>query len=282
MTSQFKTFFLLVLLSGILICIGGVLGGMGGVIIATVLALLINLTSYWYSDSIILKMYNAQPITQEDAPLLYTSLQTMAYKANIPMPSLYLIEESIPNAFATGRSPEHGVIVLTKGLLTLLTPEEICAVMGHELGHIANRDTLIQTITAIIASSIVSLANMLQFTALFGSRSSDSEGNTNGIHMLILSILAPLAATLIQFAISRSREYLADDTGSDFHGNPNDLASALYKIQEYAQRGHLQATDATAHLFIISPLSSQGLHSLFSTHPPTEERIKRLQAKAHK
>lgn len=283
MTTQIKTFFLLALLSAIVIFCGGVLGGKTGLIIATGLALIFNIASYWYSDTIVLSMYKAQPIAREDAPLLYDSLQKMAQKAHIPTPRLYIVHDAIPNAFATGRNPENGIIVLTEGLLKLLTPEEICAVMGHELGHIANRDILIQSVTAIMASIITSIANMAQFAALFGGhRSSDEGNNHNVLYTFLLSLLAPLAATLIQFAISRSREYLADDIGSDFYGNPQALASALHKIQEYANKGQLETTDATAHLFIISPLHSQGLHSLFSTHPPTEERIKRLLKKASK
>lgn len=279
MTSQIKTLLLIALLSGIVISIGAMLGGKTGLVIATIIALACNVISYWYSDSIVLKMYNAVPIAREDAPILYDALQRMAIQATIPTPRLYIVDDPIPNAFATGRSPQHGVIVLTQGLLTLLTTKEICAVMGHELGHIANRDVLIQTVVAIMASIITSIANMAQFVALFGGRSSNEEGH-NPLYLLLISIVAPLAATLIQFAISRSREYLADDIGSDFHGNPKDLASALHKIQEYAHHGQLASTDETAHMFIISPLNSHGLHGLFSTHPPTEERIKKLLAKS--
>lgn len=282
MTSQIKTFFLLALLSGIVIALGTALGGKSGLVIATILALIMNVASYWYSDSIVLRMYNAKPIEREDAPMLYDALQRMSEKANIPSPRLYIVDDPVPNAFATGRNPEHGVIVLTQGLLQLLNPKEICAVMGHELGHIANRDVLVQTVAAVMASIITSVANMAQFLAIFGGRSSDGENGGNIFSVLILSIVAPIAAMLIQFAISRSREYLADDVGADFHGNAEDLASALHKIQAYAQKGELHATDATAHLFIISPFTTQGIHSLFSTHPPTEERIRKLLEKKKK
>ncbi len=275
MTSQLKTLLLLAMLSGLIIMIGGAMGGRTGVLFAFVIAMLMNAGSYWYSDKIVLKMYKAQEVSPADAPALHAMVEEIAQRADIPKPKVCLIPEDAPNAFATGRDPQHGVVAFTHGILRLLSPEELKGVIAHEIGHIANRDILVQTVAGVLASTIVMLGNILQFTAIFGS--SDDEEGTNPAAALLLAFLAPIAASLIQFAISRSREYLADEAGARFAGNPLYLANALEKLHTYSSRTHMHSgNQATAHMFIVNPFSGMRMAQLFSTHPPMEERIHRL------
>ena len=283
MTSQIKTAMLLALLTGIIIFLGGAMGGKTGILIAFVLALVMNVGSYWYSDKIVLTMYRAREVEPHEAPLLHSMVEELAAKAGIPKPRVCIMPEQAPNAFATGRDPEHGVVAVTDGIMRILSPEELKGVLAHEIGHIANRDILIQTVAGVLGSVIVSIANMMQWAAIFGiGRSSDDEeGSASPLVAIVLAIVAPIAASLIQFAISRSREYLADDAGAQLCGNPLYLAGALHKLSTWSQQVPMQSGDmATAHLFIVSPLSGGGITSLFSTHPPMEERIARLRAMA--
>ncbi len=280
MTSQIKTVLLLGLLSGLIIVLGAALGGRTGIIIAFGLALLMNVGSYWYSDTIVLKMYKARELSPSDAPALHHMVEELAARAGIPKPRVCIIPEQAPNAFATGRDPEHGVVAVTEGIMHMLTPEELRGVIAHEIGHIANRDILIQTVAGVLASAIVSIANMMQFAAIFGMGRSDDEegGGGNMLSGLLLAFLAPVAASLIQMAISRSREYLADDTGAHISGDPMALAGALLKLQSYSQQIPMRNGNAsTEQMFIVSPLFGGGMSKLFSTHPPIEERVARLQ-----
>ncbi|WP_353120003.1 zinc metalloprotease HtpX [Nitratidesulfovibrio sp.] len=282
MTSQIKTAMLLALLSGIIIVLGGAMGGKTGIMIALILALVMNVGSYWYSDKIVLSMYGAQEVAPQDAPMLHTMVEELAARAGIPKPRVCVIPEDAPNAFATGRDPAHGVVAVTHGIMRILSPEELKGVLAHEIGHIANRDILVQTVAGVLASVIVSVANMMQWAAIFGfGRSDDEEGGTSPLVAIMMAIVAPIAASLIQFAISRSREYLADETGARLAGNPLYLAGALAKLQAWSQKVPMQhGSQATAHMFIVNPFSGASMASLFSTHPPMEERIARLQAMA--
>lgn len=283
MTSNLKTMMLLALLSGIIIFLGGVLGGKGGIIIAFALALFMNVGSYWYSDKIVLRMYGAQEVGPHDAPMLHQIVDELAHKAGIPKPRICVIPEQAPNAFATGRDPEHGVVAVTQGIMQLLSTEELKGVLAHEIGHITNRDILIQSIAGVMATAIVSIANFMQFAAIFGFASGDDEEGSNPFAALLLAFVAPVAASLIQFAISRSREYLADDTGARLAGNPLYLASALEKLNGYSQRVPMQhGNQATAHMFIVNPFAGANMAKLFSTHPPIEERVSRLRQMAHR
>ncbi len=279
MTSQIKTFFLLALLSGLMIVLGGLFGGQAGVLFALIFALVLNVGSYWYSDKIVLRMYGAQELSEAEAPMLHTMVRELAQAANVPTPKLYVIDEEAPNAFATGRNPEHGVIAVTQGIIRLLSPEELRGVIAHEMAHIANRDILIQTVAGVIASAIVSIANIMQFAAFF--RSNDEEGS-NPFAMIAMAILAPIAASLIQFAISRSREFLADASGARYASDPLALASALEKLSEYNARIPMRrGSPSTEEMFIVAPLFGRGaMKSLFSTHPDINERIARLRAMA--
>lgn len=282
MTSQIKTAMLLALLSGIIIVLGGAMGGKTGIMIALILALVMNVGSYWYSDKIVLSMYGAQEVAPQDAPMLHAMVEELAARAGIPKPRVCVIPEDAPNAFATGRDPAHGVVAVTHGIMRILSPEELKGVLAHEIGHIANRDILVQTVAGVLASVIVSVANMMQWAAIFGfGRSDDEEGGTSPLVAIMMAIVAPIAASLIQFAISRSREYLADETGARLAGNPLYLAGALAKLQAWSQKVPMQhGSQATAHMFIVNPFSGASMASLFSTHPPMEERIARLQAMA--
>lgn len=282
MTSQIKTAMLLALLSGIIIVLGGAMGGKTGIMIALILALVMNVGSYWYSDKIVLSMYGAQEVAPQDAPMLHAMVEELAARADIPKPRVCVIPEDAPNAFATGRDPAHGVVAVTHGIMRILSPEELKGVLAHEIGHIANRDILVQTVAGVLASVIVSIANMMQWAAIFGfGRSDDEEGGTSPLVAIMMAIVAPIAASLIQFAISRSREYLADETGASLSGNPLYLAGALAKLQAWSQKVPMQhGSQATAHMFIVNPFSGASMASLFSTHPPMEERIARLQAMA--
>ncbi|MDR3358091.1 MAG: zinc metalloprotease HtpX [Desulfovibrio sp.] len=278
MTSQIKTMFLLALLSGIIILLGGMMGGRSGIIIAFGLALLMNVGSYWYSDKIVLSMYRAREAAPEEAPYLHRIVEELSARAGIPKPRVCIVPEEAPNAFATGRDPRHAVVAATEGILRLLTPEQLRGVIAHEIGHIVNRDILIQTIAGVMASAIVTLANIFQFTAIFGGGRNNEEGGPGPLAALALALLAPIAAGLVQMAISRSREYLADDTGAELCGRPQDLAGALSRLGEYSGCIPMRAGNpSTEQMFIVTPVFlSGGMAGLFSTHPPLEERIARL------
>lgn len=275
-----KTAVLLALMTGLLMVIGQLVAGKTGLLTMFIISMGMNLFSYWNSDKIVLSMYNARQVSATDNPDLYNMVAGLANRGNLPMPKVYIIDSKVPNAFATGRNPEHGAVAVTTGIMELLTDDEIEGVLAHELTHIKHRDTLISTIAASIAGVITMIANMMQFFAIFG-RSDDREGG-NPIAMLATIILAPIAAALIQMAISRSREYLADEGGAEMSGKPLSLASALGKIDYYSKYGALPTSEAqvgtTAHMFIINPLSNvkDFTSSLFSTHPSTASRIEKL------
>lgn len=280
---MFKTTLLLAGLTGILMFMGKAVGGNGGMMLMFFISMGMNFFSYWYSDKIVLKMYGAQPVTMQEAPGLVHSVSKLAQAAQMPMPKVYIINENVPNAFATGRDPEHGVVAVTTGIMQALNTEELEGVLAHELAHIKNRDTLISTIVAGIAGTITMIANIAQWGAIMGGfgRSDDDEEGAGGlVGSLFMIILAPLAATIIQLAISRTREYGADAKGAEFCGNPLALAEALRKIEYYAKHGALpEASPSTAHMFIINPFSGGGqwFMSLFSTHPATSDRIAKLE-----
>jgi heat shock protein HtpX len=261
-------------LTALLVWAGGAVGGRSGMFIAFAIAMAMNFGSYWFSDKIVLRMYNAREVTERDAPELYSLVRNLATRASLPMPKVYLIPGDQPNAFATGRDPEHAAVAATEGIMRALSREELSGVMGHELAHVKNRDILIGTIAATIAGAISYLA---QFAMFFGGRSDDDEGG-NPIAGLLMIILAPFAAMLIQMAISRSREYIADADGARIAGNPRYLSNALRKLHNAAQQIPLAASPATAHMFIVSPLTGGGIMSLFSTHPPMEKRIEKLES----
>ncbi|MGN6593722.1 MAG: zinc metalloprotease HtpX [Terriglobales bacterium] len=274
----FKTTLLMTVLTVVLLLIGNWLGGSAGMIIALVFAGAMNFASYFYSDKIALKTYNAQPVTREELPNVYRILEGLTGRENLPMPKVYVIPSDSPNAFATGRNPEHASVAVTRGILTLLTDEELEGVLGHELGHVRNRDILISSIAATMAGAIMLIARMAGWAALFGGYggrdNNDSEGGALGA--IALMIIAPIAAMMIQLAISRSREYAADASGAHWTGNPQALARALEKLDAYARQRPLLATPSTAHLFIIAPRTRALLAGLFSTHPPIPARVARL------
>jgi heat shock protein HtpX len=273
-----KTTFLLTLLTLLFVFIGQMLGGNSGMMVALVFAAVMNLTTYWFSDKIVLAMYRAQPVTESDNPGLHSLVRRTATNANLPMPKVYVIPTQTPNAFATGRNPKHAAVAVTTGILKTLNEDELEGVISHEMAHIRNRDILTGSIVATLAGAISMLAFMARFAAIFGGYGGrDSEGRGGGIGLLIMAIVAPLAALLIQMAISRSREYAADQTGAKISHKPLSLASALKKLQYASRRVPLEAKPSTAHLFIVNPLSGKGMASLFSTHPPVEERVTRLQ-----
>jgi len=277
-----KTVVLMTALTVLLVFVGGAFGGRQGMIIAFIFAGAMNMFSYWFSDKLVLRMYNAQEATEADAPKLWAVTHDLALKMNMPMPKVYVIPSDSPNAFATGRNPNHAAVAATEGILRLLTREELEGVMAHELGHVRNRDILIGTIAATIAGAISMLANMAQWAMIFGGgRRDEREGGGGLLGSLLMIILAPIAALLIQMAVSRSREYQADASGAKICGNPIWLANALRKLQVGTQRVPLDASPATAHMFIVNPLRGGGLQGLFSTHPPLEDRIARLESMAY-
>ncbi len=281
MMNQFKTTLLLSLLTVLLVAMGGAVGGSGGMMVAFVMAALMNFGSYWFSDKIVLKMYGAEEITRNENPAFYDMVERLAGRAGLPMPKVYIIPDQSPNAFATGRNPAHAAVAATEGILRILTPEELEGVMAHELGHVKNRDILISTIAATFAGAISMIGSMLQWGAMLGAGRDNEEGGglAGLVGSLAMAILAPIMAMLIQMAVSRSREYLADATGAEICGKPRALASALGRLQNASQQIPMHdAKPATAHMFIVNPLTGGGLMSLFSTHPPMEERIARLQA----
>ena len=278
MGNQIKTTLLLAVMTAFIMVVGNMLGGRQGMIIALVLAAGMNFFSYWYSDKIVLKMYRASEATPQQAPELYEMVQTLARQADLPMPKVYIIPKEAPNAFATGRNPDNAVVAVTEGLLRLMDRREVMGVLAHELAHVKNRDILIGTIAATMAGAIMLLASMARWSAIFGGmhRDDNNGGGMGAIGMIAMSIIAPLAAMIIQMAVSRSREYLADATGARIAGGPEGLASALEKLGAYSKRIPMDANPSTAHMFIVNPLSGKSLQSLFSTHPPVEERISRL------
>jgi heat shock protein HtpX len=276
MGNQIRTTLLLASLTALIVLIGNWLGGQQGMFVALLVAAGMNFFSYWFSDKIVLRMYNAQAVGAQEAPEVWGTVQTLCRRANLPMPKVYVIPQEAPNAFATGRNPEHAAVAVTEGLLKLMNREELMGVLAHELSHVRNRDILIGSIAATMAGAIMLLANMARWSAIFGGGRRDSEEGGGGLALIAMSIVAPLAAMLIQMAISRSREYMADATGALFAGSPQGLASALEKLGAYSKRLPMDASPATAHMFIVNPLSGRSLMSLFSTHPPLEERIERL------
>ena len=281
MGNNIKTLFLLVALTALMIFMGNLIGGQQGMIVAFILAMGMNFFSYWFSDKMVLRMYNAQEVEPAQAPELHQIVEDLAREAGVPKPRVYIIPTESPNAFATGRNPEHAVVAVTQGILRLLTPMELKGVLGHEMGHVQHRDILIQTVAATLAGAIMIVANMAQWGAMSGagsSREGEEGGGMGNLGLLVMAIMAPFAAMLIQMAISRSREYLADEAGARFTHNPESLASALEKLAYGVQAAPMQASPATEPLFIVNPLTGGGLMSLFSTHPPIEERIARLRA----
>jgi heat shock protein HtpX len=280
-SNTMKTTLLLGLMTVLIIFIGGAVGGQGGMIMAFFLAGIMNLGSYWFSHKIVLAMYRAKEIPPQEHPEIHQMIMELAQHAGIPKPKIYLIEDDSPNAFATGRNPEHAVVAVTSGILRILSRQELKGVLAHELAHVKNRDILIGSIAATMAGAIMILANMARFAAFFGgSRDSEERGSGGGIiGLLVMTIVAPIAAMLIQMAISRSREYLADASGAQFSGSPMGLAGALEKLEMASKRIPMEdPKPATAHMFIVNPLSGRSLLNLFSTHPPIEERIARLRS----
>ena len=274
MPNGLKTALLLGALSGLLLVIGDLLGGSNGIMIALIFAAVMNLGSYWFSDKIVLRMYGAQEVGQQHP--LYQMTERLSRQAGLPMPRVYVIPDQSPNAFATGRNPQHAAVAATQGIMQILSPAELEGVIAHELAHVKNRDTLISTIAATLSAAIVGVGRMLMYAGMFGGHRDDREGGSNPIALLAMMILAPLAAMVIQMWISRTREFAADATGASIAGNPYGLAEALRKIDAAAKRVPLDANPATAHMFIVKPFLGGGLMSLFSTHPPTDARIRAL------
>jgi heat shock protein HtpX len=279
--NQFKTFLLMLVLTAIFLLVGNAIGGKSGVIYAFVFAAAMNFFSYWFSDKLVLRMYGAKEVSQSEAPELYQIVGELTNKASLPMPKVYVMENDTPNAFATGRNPEHAAVAVTTGILKILSKDELMGVIGHELSHVKNRDILLSTIAATMAGAIGMLARIGQFGAFFGGARSDGDegGRGNFIGVMIFSMIAAFAAMLIQLAISRSREYMADEGGAHL-SHPLSLARALGKLDMGAKRIPMDANPSTAHMFIVNPLRGGGVLSLFSTHPPIEERIARLEEMA--
>jgi heat shock protein HtpX len=278
MANTMKTTLFLALLTGLFVAVGGLLGGRGGMVMAFGLALVMNFVSYWFSDKIVLAMYGAKPLAEGDAPVLHRIVRNLATRAGIPMPKLYILPSAAPNAFATGRNPQHAAVAVTDGILRIMNEAELEGVLAHELSHVLNRDVLISTVAATIAGAISMLANIAQWGLLFGG-SRDEEGRgTNPIALILTIILAPLAAMLIQMAVSRSREFQADASGARLTRNPLGLASALGKLDQASRVVQMDANPATAHLFIVNPLTGRSLMNLFMTHPPIPDRIARLRS----
>ena len=278
MNNMLRTTLLLAALTGLIVWLGGMLGGSQGAVVALVFAAVMNLGSYWFSDRIVIKMYGGQEIREHDDPELYALVKGLAQRNAMPMPRLFLIPSESPNAFATGRNPEHAAVAVTAGILRILTRRELEGVLAHELAHVSNRDILISSIAATLAGAIMTLARMAQWATMFGGgRRDEREGGGGALGLLVTMVVAPLAAMVIQMAISRSREFQADDTGARLVRDPEALASALRKIADASVKVPLDASPQTAHMFIINPLRSHMLQNLFSTHPPLEQRLERLQ-----
>src|SRR5437667_2865081 len=276
MGNTFKTAFLLTALTLLLMAVGRAFGGQNGMLLALGIAVVTNFVAYFFSDRIALKTYRAQPVTREQLPRVYSVVERMTQKIGLPMPKIYVIPTDSPNAFATGRNPKHASVAVTEGILSLLNDEELEGVLAHELGHVNNRDILISSIAATIAGAITYFAEIARWGMIFGGYERDRDNRGGGFGALLMLILAPVAAMLIQLAVSRSREYQADETGAHLTGNPYALASALAKLDAYSKRMPLAATPSTAHLFIIQPFLGMSFGSLFSTHPPIAKRIERL------
>lgn len=278
MGNTLKTGLLLILLTGMFLLVGEAAGGRNGMIMAFGFAVMMNAGAYWFSDRIVLRMYGAREVSEAEAPELHGIVRRLATAARLPMPKVYLIPSDSPNAFATGRNPEHAAVAVTQGIVRILSREELEGVLGHEMAHVRNRDILIGTVAATLAGAVMMLARFAQFAAIFGG-GGDRDRDGGGVFgLLAMAILAPIGALLVQMAVSRSREYLADETGARYCGNPGSLASALEKISYASKRVPMEASPATAHMFIMNPLSGGGLRSLFSTHPPVEKRIERLRS----
>jgi len=280
MWNQIKTFILMLALTLVLIWVGNIVGGRQGMIFAFIMAAALNFISYWYSDKIVLAMYRAQPIKEGDMPELYRNVRALTQKSGLPMPKLYLIPHPAPNAFATGRNPQNAVVAVTEGVLRVLDEDGLAGVIGHELAHIKNRDILIQTVAATIAGAIMVLASFARWATIFGGYDSREDRRGGAIGLLVAAVVAPLAAMVIQMAISRSREYLADRGSALVTGNPLGLAKALRKLEVSASQRRLPAHQSTAHMFTVNPLRGGGLAVLFSTHPPIQKRIERLEKMA--
>ncbi len=277
MMNGLKTTALMVTLTLMLVAFGGILGGRSGMTFALIMAFAMNFITYWFSDKIVLRMYGAKEVSESEAPELYGIVRRLAHRAELPMPRVCIMNEDQPNAFATGRNPSHGTVAVTTGIMRILSREELEGVLAHELAHVKHRDILVSTVAATIAGAISYLAQMAQWTMIFGGRRDDDEGGSP-IAAIVMMIVGPIAAMLVQMAISRSREYGADEGGARISGNPRYLANALRKLQMASQRIPMDANPATAHLFIVNPLSGGGIIKLFSTHPPIEERIARLES----
>lgn len=275
MGNALKTGVLLVVLTVLFVAIGNYVGGRGGMVMAFAFAVLMNAGAYWFSDKIVLKMYRAQEVSEAEAPELHAMIHRLTTAASVPMPKVYILPSDSPNAFATGRNPEHAAVAVTRGIMKILTPDELEGVLAHEMAHVKNRDILIGTVAATLAGAIMMLARFAQFAAIFGGGRDRDEGG-GALGLLAMAIIAPIGAMLVQMAVSRSREYQADATGARFCGRPDSLARALEKISGTSRRIPLESTPATAHMFIMSPLSGKGMMSLFSTHPPVEKRVERL------
>ncbi len=276
--NMFKTTVLMVGLTLVLVWAGAALGGRSGMTMALMFALMMNLFAYWFSDKIVLKMYRAQEVREHEAPELYSIVRRLAQKAEMPLPKVYVINQDQPNAFATGRNPGHAAVAVTTGIMKILSREELEGVIGHELAHVKHRDILIGTIAATIAGAISYLAYMAKWAMIFGGRGGDDDEGGNPLVAIVMMIVAPIAAMLIQMAISRSREFTADEGGARIAGNPRYLSGALKKLDMASKRIPMEAQPATAHMFIVNPLSGKGVTKLFSTHPPMEERIARLES----
>jgi heat shock protein HtpX len=275
-SNYLRTTLLLGLLTGLILVCGYLLGGQGGMLIALVLAAVMNFGSYWFSDKIVLATYRAKPVSVEQAPRLHAIVDRLVARAGLPKPDLYLLPEKAPNAFATGRDPQHAAVAVTAGLMELMDEEEVEGVIAHELAHVKNRDILISSIAATIAGAVTLVASFARWGAIFGGLGGRDDDDGGVIGLLFMAIVAPIAALIIQMAISRSREYGADATGAAIAGSPYGLARALEKLGQYNRRVPMRSSPASSHLFIVTPLSGRGFANLFSTHPPLEERIRRL------
>ncbi|MCU0453462.1 MAG: zinc metalloprotease HtpX [Bacteroidetes bacterium] len=276
-----KTTLLMTVLTVLFVMVGNWLGGQSGMMMAFAFAILMNVGTYWFSDKMVLRMYGAEELDRSQYGHIYRMTEELTHRAGIPMPRLYLIRGDQPNAFATGRNPQNAAVAVTESIVRLLTKDELRGVVAHELAHIKNRDILVATIAATFAGAISMIANMAQWAMIFGGRSNDEEGGGNPIVAIVMMIVAPLAAMMIQMAISRQREFLADAGGAQMSGNPISLANALKRLHSASQQVPMQATPATAHLFIVNPFSGGAMMKLFSTHPPMEERVARLEEMAY-
>jgi heat shock protein HtpX len=280
MGNTLKTGLLLAALTALFLLVGDAVGGQNGMVMAFGLAVLMNFGAYWFSDKIVLRMYGAREVSEAEAPQLHGVVRRLSLAAGLPMPKVYIIPTDSPNAFATGRNPEHAAVAVTEGIVRLLSPDELEGVLAHELAHVRNRDILVGTVAATLAGAVMMLARFAQFAAIFGGGRDRDDDRGGAFGLLFMAIVAPIAAMLVQMAVSRSREYLADESGAKVCGKPLSLASALEKISGFSRRAPMEASPATAHMFIVSPLTGGGILSLFSTHPPVEKRVARLRSMA--